>query len=121
MAKKQTRKKKKEKKSVQVNVDSGGPAFFSDSATIFHNQRNFIFDFQQSTPRFTRLSDKDSQQSIYIRHNAIVMDPIMAKEFLRILQENISKYERKFGEISSVVTSKKSNLKRSDHTESYIG
>ena len=45
----------------------------------------------------------------------------MAKEFLRILQENISKYERKFGEISSVVTSKKSNLKRSDHTESYIG
>jgi len=91
---KNTKKKKGQKegkKVVKVNVDSGGPVFFSDSVTIFHNLRNFILDFQQATPRLTRFGDEKSQQSIYIRHNTIILDPFVAKEFLKILQENIKK------------------------------
>ncbi|MCD6478243.1 MAG: DUF3467 domain-containing protein [Candidatus Aenigmarchaeota archaeon] len=113
------------KESIKVNIDNGGPAFFSDSITVFHNQMKFVLDFQQATPRFTRIGDSETSQNMYVRHNAVVLDPILARDLLNILKDNIEKYEKTFGKIKvnkrrksgkPVKTNKKVN-----HTKSYIG
>ena len=126
MAKKSKKKtkKKKEEKSLRVNIDSGGPGFFSDFITVFHNPRNFILDFQQATPRYTRIGSENPQQTMYVRHNSVIINPQVAKQLLKILKENVEKYEKKFGQIEMPKKQSKKKAKESkkaDHTKSYIG
>lgn len=120
--KKQT-KERKENKVMKINVDSGGPGFFSDFVTIFHNPRNFIIDFQQTTPRYTRIGNEKTEQTMYVRHNTIILNPQVTKELLKVLGENIEKYENKFEKIDVKKTKsgRTKNSKKTDHTKSYIG
>jgi len=117
----------KKEKTVKVNIDNGGPAFFSDSITVFHNSMKFVLDFQQITPRFTRIGGEEATQNMYVKHNTILLDPVVAKDLLNILKENIKKYEKSFNKIN-IQERKKSgkgksgkNIKKIDHTKSYIG
>ena len=116
-------KQKKESKVMKVNIDSGGPGFFSDFVTIFHNPRNFIIDFQQTTPRYTRIGNEKPQQTMYVRHNTIILNPQVTKELLKVLNENMEKYENKFGklEIKKTLSGKTKSSRKNDHTKSYIG
>lgn len=119
MSKKKTTKESGEK-IMKVNIDSGGPGFFSDSIAIFHNPRNFVLDFQQTTPRLTRLGSEKPQQTLYVRHNTVILDPYVTKDLLKILQENVKKYEDKFGKIEMKSKTRRKSSKV-DHTKSYIG
>jgi len=87
-----------EKKPLNVNVDHGSHSFFTDNVTISHGPNKFVMDFSQTTPRFDTIHGQ-MRQTLFIRHNAIMMDPRMAKIFLQTLQNNVKSFEGKFGKI----------------------
>jgi hypothetical protein len=87
-----------EKKKVNMHVDHGGHSFFTDNVTISHGPNKFVMDFSQTTPRFDNVGG-GMQRTLFVRHNAIMMDPVMAKIFLQTLQGNVKNYEKKFGKI----------------------
>jgi hypothetical protein len=115
-----------DKKRLNVNVDHGEHSFFTDNVTISHGPNKFVVDFSQTTPRFDNISGQ-MQQTMFIRHNAVMMDPGMAKIFLQTLMNNIKAYEKKFGKINIPKTKKARAAKKSIKAKSietssrYIG
>ncbi|MFQ5641349.1 MAG: DUF3467 domain-containing protein [bacterium] len=76
----------------QINVELGekeAEGIYSNLALISHSPAEFVIDF-------TRMLPGVPKTKVYAR---IVMTPQHAKSFLSALQENISKYEKQFGEI----------------------
>jgi len=114
------------KKRINVSVDHGGPAFFVDNITISHSQQKFVFDFVQTSPRFDQIGESN-QQTLVVKHKAMVMDPALAKIFLKVLKENLERYEKKFGKIT--IPKKRSSVKKgaskaakvTEATSKYIG
>lgn len=72
--------------------------FNADSITIMHNEGMLVLDFKNTTPRFDQVQG-DTQHTVITEHNAVTLNPQMAKILLNLLEENISDYEEKFGEI----------------------
>jgi hypothetical protein len=120
-----------EKKKMNINVNHGGAAFFTDNITVSHGKSKFVVDFTQTVPRFDNFSGQ-MQQTLAINHNTILMDARMAKVFLQTLQNNVKNYEKKFGKIDMPKMKKgkkaksltKPLTKKAKHVESssrYIG
>lgn len=80
---------------IRVNVNDGGE-FLADEVSISHSPIRFILDFKNVTPR---LDIGDSAPRMVLRHNVLVVDPYFARDMLRVLKENIDKYEKKYGPI----------------------
>ncbi len=110
-----------EKKRINIKVEHGDHAFFSDNVTISHNPNKFIIDFSQTIPSFDTVGG-DMRQSFIIKHKAVMLDPHFAKIFLDLLQKNIKKYEKKFGKIK-IPKRKKVKKKEieAEKTTRYIG
>lgn len=110
------------KRGVNVSLDHSEPAFFTDNATVSHSSNKFVIDFSQTTPRFDTFESKQ-QQTFVIKHKTIVLDPQFAKIFSDILQQNIKRYEKNFGNIK--ITKEKKTKEKTEHTETesskYIG
>ena len=110
-----------EKRRVNVNIDHSNLGFFTDNVAISHNPLKFIFDFTQVTPRFDRIGP-EMQQSFAVKHNTIIMDPIMAKNILEILKDNLEKYEKKFGKIKMTKMKNKNKVEyTTEEATRYIG
>jgi len=107
------KEKKKEKES---------EGFFSDSFSVLFNPHKFVFDFKQSTPKVSTSQDGRKVESV-VWHRPIVMDPVLAKKILRILEKNVEKYEDKFGEIEIIEKEKNEKEVEADDAEepTYIG
>ena len=88
------------KKPLEVRIDHGKEAFYSNSISIIHSPAKFIINFKQATPRIDSVGDQ-KKQTLMVKHNSIIMDPDLAKVFLNILKENIGNYEKKFGKIEA--------------------
>jgi len=109
------------KEKVNIHVDPGEEAFFTDTVTVSHTQAKFVIDFSQTTPRFDYIGDSH-QQVFVIKHRVVIMDPVVAKNFLNILKENIKKYEKKFGKIETPKKKKKEkDVASSPEGTRYIG
>lgn len=72
--------------------------FFSDSFSVLFNPHKFVFDFKQSTPKVSNSNEGRNVESV-VWHKPILMDPVLAKKILKVLEKNVDKYEDKFGEI----------------------
>jgi hypothetical protein len=109
-------------KKVNINIDHSEPAFFSDSVTVSHNPQKFILDFTQTTPRFDVIID-ERQQSFAIKHKTIMLDPVVAKNFVEVLKENVARFEKNFGKIRMPEARKEKSEAAdvSDGKYSYIG
>ena len=83
---------KEEKKEIKVQIqmdDQTAQGMYINMAAVNHNQTEFTLDFiylQPQTPR----------GKVRAR---IISGPVHTKRFLLALQENIKKYEERFGEI----------------------
>lgn len=76
----------------QINVELGekeAEGIYSNLALISHSPAEFVLDF-------TRMLPGVPKTKVYAR---IIMTPQHAKSFHRALEENITKYEKQFGEI----------------------
>lgn len=75
----------------------------SNVQTVTHGPDKFVLDFIGVYPQFT----PDSKPVPVASHKTVILDPYTAKEFLNILQDNIKKYEKRFGEIKKPESLKK--------------
>lgn len=85
--------KKKENKSQQINIELGekeAEGIYSNLAIITHSPAEFIIDF-------TRVVPGAPKAKVYAR---IITTPQHAKMLLKALQDNIVKFESRFGKIN---------------------
>ncbi len=76
----------------QINVELGekeSEGIYSNLALISHSPAEFVLDFTRMLPGIPKAK-------VYAR---IIMTPQHAKSFQKALEENITKYEKQFGEI----------------------
>lgn len=76
----------------QINIELGekeAEGIYSNLAIITHSPAEFVIDFTRVLPGVPKAKV----------HARIVMTPQHARMFLGALQDNIEKYESKFGEI----------------------
>ena len=110
-----------EKKRVNVKIDHGEHAFFTDNVTVLHSPNKFIIDFSQTIPKVDNI-DVKMNQTFTIKHNTVIMDPPFAKSLLDILKKNMKMFEKKFGDIK---LPKKRSMKKKplevESTTRYIG
>ena len=83
---------------IQVNVEDG-ETFFADEVSVIHNPVRIVIDFKSITPR---IDVKPSQIRLRMKHNTIVLDPQLAKDFLKALTTNIANFEKRFGIIKKL-------------------
>ncbi len=81
----------------EIRADAvNGDEFLAEEVSVSHSSIRFVIDLKAITPRMDIASQPPR---MVIRHNVVLMDPHFAKEFLSVLQDNIGKYESKFGTI----------------------
>jgi hypothetical protein len=75
----------------QINVELPAEleAIYSNFAIINHSASEIVIDFGRLLPNVPKVKV----------HARILMTPLNAKLLLKALQENLSKYEEKFGEV----------------------
>jgi hypothetical protein len=76
----------------QINIELGekeAEGIYSNLALISHSPAEFILDF-------TRMLPGVPKTKVYAR---VIMTPQHAKSLLKALEDNVSKYEKQFGEI----------------------
>lgn len=81
-----------EQKPQQINIELGddvAQGTYSNLAIITHSPAEFIIDFTRVVPGVPKAKVK----------SRIITTPQHAKMLLKALQENIEKYETRFGEI----------------------
>ncbi|PKL87678.1 MAG: DUF3467 domain-containing protein [Ignavibacteriae bacterium HGW-Ignavibacteriae-2] len=82
----------KEVKAQQINIELGekeAEGIYSNLAIITHSPAEFIIDFTRVVPGAPKAKV----------HARIITTPQHAKMLLKALEENIEKFENKFGEI----------------------
>ena len=85
--------KQPEVKSQQINIELGekeAEGIYSNLAIITHSPAEFILDFTRVVPGAPKAKV----------HARIITTPQHAKMLLKALQENVEKFEKKFGEIN---------------------
>ncbi|MFH1591026.1 MAG: DUF3467 domain-containing protein [archaeon] len=80
---------------IRVDVDDG-EAFAADEVSVVHNPLRLVLDFKSVTPR---LDLRQQGMRLRVRHNVILIEPHLAKDFLTALKKNIDNFEKRFGKI----------------------
>lgn len=75
----------------QINIELPGDleATYSNFAIITHSPSEIVVDFARLLPNMPKAKV----------HARVVMTPLNAKLLLKALQDNLAKYEEKFGEV----------------------
>lgn len=84
---------KPENKSQQINIELGekeAEGIYSNLAIITHSPAEFIIDFTRVVPGAPKAKV----------HARIITTPQHAKMLLNALQDNVDKFEKRFGEIN---------------------
>ena len=80
------------KQEIKVEIDEQtANGSYSNLALITHSQTEFILDFIFVQPQNGKAKVK----------NRIITSPLHAKRILQALQDNIAKYEMRFGQIKN--------------------
>ena len=86
-------KNKIKKKQLKIEIDeSVGQGEYVNFAIVTHSAAEFVLDFIRILPGLSKSKVK----------SRVVISPMHAKTFLKALQDNIEKYEKKFGEIKVI-------------------
>ena len=81
---------RKKVKQIQIELDERiGSGEYANLAIVTHSPAEFVLDFTQVMPGMPKARVRAR----------VIMAPLHAKSFALALQENIQKYEARFGEI----------------------
>ena len=84
-------KETKKKHQIKIELDdSVGQGEYANFAIVTHSPAEFVMDYIRVLPGMTKSKVK----------SRIIMAPMHAKTLMMALQDNIKKYENKFGEIT---------------------
>ena len=93
------------KKQIKIQIDEAvGQGEYANFAIVTHSAAEFIMDFVRILPGMQKSKVK----------SRVIISPIHTKTFLLALQDNIKKYEKKFGEIKVSKSEIPSNLNLSN-------
>jgi hypothetical protein len=111
-----------EHKQIQFSIDDG-PTFFADEISVTNNEQKFYFDFKNASPRIDARSQ--NAMPVAIKHNAIIVDPGLAKVFAKLLTEHVQRFEKEHGAIPEPKIDPQSAIKtfvsKSDDRPGYFG
>ena len=83
-------KEPKKKHQIKIVLDDNiGQGEYANFAVVTHSPAEFVMDYIRVLPGMTKSKVK----------SRIIMAPMHAKTLMMALQDNIKKYESKFGEI----------------------
>ena len=83
-------KESNKKHQIKIELDDNvGQGEYANFAVVTHSPAEFIMDYIRILPGMTKSKVK----------SRIIMAPMHAKTLMMALQDNIKKYENKFGEI----------------------
>lgn len=90
------------KQEIKIEIDEQTTnGKYSNLALITHSQTEFIIDFIFVQPQSGKAKVQDR----------IITSPLHAKKFLQALQDNVAKYEIRFGQIKNTETSQQEQSK----------
>ena len=90
------------KQEIKIEIDEQtANGKYSNLALITHSQTEFIIDFIFVQPQSCKAKVQDR----------IITSPLHAKKFLQALQDNVAKYEMRFGQIKNTETSQQEQSK----------
>lgn len=78
-----------QQRKIKLEMPTDPSGTYANTAMISHNKNEVFIDFLQVIPH-------DPRARVQQR---IVMNPVAAKMFFKAMQDNLGKYEDKFGEI----------------------
>ncbi|MBS3165366.1 DUF3467 domain-containing protein [Candidatus Woesearchaeota archaeon] len=70
---------------------------YCNQMTVSHSPTQFFLDFRLVYPQFS----PDNQQATVALHKLIVLEPYHLKETIKVLQENVQRYEKAYGKITT--------------------
>ena len=86
-------KNKKKPQQIKIELDDAvGQGEYVNFAIVHHSIAEFIIDFIKILPGVPKSKVK----------SRVVISPIHAKTFMKALNDNINKYESKYGEIKTM-------------------
>jgi len=83
---------KKKKHQIKIELEEGiGQGEYSNFVMVSHSPAEFIIDFIRVLPGVAKAKVK----------SRLIMSPMHAKALINTLQDNVKKFEDKFGEIKT--------------------
>lgn len=89
---------KKTELNIELSEDKAD-GVYSNLVLISHSPAEFVYDFIRVVPGMPKAKV----------HSRIIMTPNHAKGFLNALHENVTNYEKQFGEIKMIGQNQKTN------------
>ena len=80
-------------------VINDGDAFFTNEISITFGPAQFAFDFKNISPRVD-MRNQDGSKTFAMKHNVVLIEPFQIKQFSKVLNDAISRYELQFGDIN---------------------
>ena len=81
-------------------VINDGDSFYANETSITFGPAQFSLDFKNISPRVD-MRGQDGTKTFALKHNVVLMEPFQAKNFIKILNDSISRYEKDFGAIDT--------------------
>ena len=81
---------------------------FCNQMTISHTPTEFFIDFRLVYPQFA----PDNTQTMMVIHKTILFEPHHLKDVLKIIEENIKRYEKEYGKIKTPDAVKRAKKKK---------
>ncbi len=75
-----------------------GDSFFANEMSITFGPAQFAFDFKNISPRVD-MRNQDGSKTFVMKHNVILIEPFQIKQFAKVLNDAISRYELEYGNI----------------------
>ena len=109
-----------EMKKINFNINDG-EAFYTNEMSITFGPAQFAFDFKNISPRVDMRS-QDGSKTFVLKHNVIIIEPFQIKQFAKVLNDAIARYEKEFGsiEIPEAIKKAEAELKKLQKQESSI-
>ncbi|GIU69477.1 MAG: hypothetical protein KatS3mg002_0713 [Candidatus Woesearchaeota archaeon] len=75
-----------------------GESFFANEMSITFGPAQFALDFKNISPRVD-MRNQDGSKTFVMKHNVILVEPFQIKQFAKVLNDAISRYEMEYGNI----------------------
>lgn len=75
-----------------------GDVFFTNEMSITFGPAQFAFDFKNISPRVD-MRTQDGSKTFVMKHNVVLLEPFQIKQFAKVLNDAIVRYELEYGNI----------------------
>ena len=75
-----------------------GDVFFTNEISITFGPAQFAFDFKNISPRVD-MRNQDGSKTFIMKHNVVLIEPFQIKQFAKVLNDAITRYELEYGNI----------------------